>query len=162
MLLTAAEALARQNKVSEAMQYLNKLRRARIRQGAELVDLSADSQDEAISLILEERHREMPFVMRWFDIRRLAFNETTADDVTVERTFYATSNNVIDYSMVYKYTLPVKSKRYAIPLTNLEITRSGNQLVQNNYTAGDILKEKVEINKDEDDERNEEDWNYDE
>lgn len=162
MLLTAAEALARQNKVSEAMQYLNKLRRARIRQGAELVDLSADSQDEAISLILEERHREMPFVMRWFDIRRLAFNETTADDVTVERTFYAASNNVVDYSMVYKYTLPVKSKRYAIPLTNLEITRSGNQLVQNNYTDGDILKEKVEINKDEDDERNEEDWNYDE
>jgi len=31
------------------------------------------------------------------------------------------------------YTLPLKSPRYALPLNELEIKRSGNQLVQNEY-----------------------------
>ena len=72
MLLTAAEALARQNQVSEAMGFVSQLapRKARMRAGEQGIELEAGSQEEAIRLILDERHREMPFVMRWFDIRR--------------------------------------------------------------------------------------------
>lgn len=138
MLLTAAEALARLNQVSEAIGLVNQLRQARMRQGSDGIELEAATQQEAITLILEERHREMPFVMRWFDIRRLAYNETAYDDVTVEHVFYKVNDNVPDEETIVRYTLPVKSHRYAIPITKMEMTRSGNQIVQNNYTADDV------------------------
>jgi hypothetical protein len=115
-----------------------------MRAGGDGIKLEAASQQEAIQLILDERHREMPFVMRWFDIRRLAYNETTADDVTVEHVFYKVIDNVPDGETFIRYTLPVKSHRYAIPITNMEITRSGNQIVQNTYLDGDVRTEVVD------------------
>ncbi len=144
MLLTAAEASVRLGKVAEGMKYLNQLRRARMRAGSEGVELQTATQQEAIMAVLDERHREMPFVMRWFDIRRLAFNETAADDVTVSHVFYGVTNNVPDGNTILRYTLPVKSHRYAIPIVNLEITRSGNQIEQNRYTDSDVLTETVD------------------
>lgn len=143
MILTAAEAMARQNKVSEAMEMVNRLRRARIRSNADDVLLTASSQQDAVEKILDERHREMPFVSRWQDIRRLAYNEVTYDDITVTRVFYGVVNSTVDYYNVYSYVLPVKSARYAQPITNLEIRRSGNQIVQNEYTDNDVLKESI-------------------
>ena len=132
MLLTRAEALARQGQWQEGMGVLNELRAKRIRTGG-YVTLTATSQEEAIRLILEERHREMPFMMHWQDIRRLAYNETSDDDIALSRIFYKVENNTIDYSVTQEYTLPVKSKRYAQPIANIEIARSGNQLLQNDY-----------------------------
>lgn len=143
MLLTEAEALARQGEWQSAMTYVNKLREARMLKGAADINLTATSQQEAVTQILDERHREMPFVMRWFDIRRLAYNETTYDDVTVKRTFYAVANNVANTSVKYIYTLPVKSKRYAQPIVNSEITRSNGQIVQNDYDDTDVQKTAV-------------------
>ena len=132
MLLTRAEALARQGQWKEGMNALNELRAKRIRTGGHIT-LTAASQEEAIRLILEERHREMPFMMRWQDIRRLAYNETPNDDIALDRIFYKVENNTIDYSVTQEYTLPVKSKCYAQPIADIEIARSGNQLVQNDY-----------------------------
>jgi len=143
MLLTAAEALARLNQVNEAMQLVNQLRHARMRNDSEGINLTASNRDEAIQQILDERHREMPFLMRWFDIRRLAYNETTADDVTVEHVFYKVVDNAPDGQTFLRYTLPVKSRRYAIPITNLEISRSGNQIEQNSYTDHDVRTEEI-------------------
>ena len=145
MILTEAEALARQNHVSEAMDCVNQLRKARMRQGTDGWQLTASGQQEAIEQILEERHREMPFIMRWFDIRRLAFNETTADDVVVERSFFSVEQNIVDTSKGYLYTLPVKSKRYAAPLPNKDIARSGNQIIQNEYTDQDVQKKEIDV-----------------
>lgn len=144
MLLTAAEALARRNQVGEAIALVNQLRQARMRQGTDGIELEAATQQEAIELILEERHREMPFVMRWFDIRRLAYNETAADDVTVEHIFYQVNDNIPDGETIVRYTLPVKSHRYAMPITKLEMSRSGNQIAQNSYADGDVRQEVVD------------------
>jgi hypothetical protein len=69
---------------------------------------------------------------------------TTADDVTVEHVFYKVIDNVPDGETFIRYTLPVKSHRYAIPITNMEITRSGNQIVQNTYLDGDVRTEVVD------------------
>ena len=132
VLLTRAEALARQGQWEEGMNVLNELRAKRIRTGGHIT-LTATSQEEAIRLILEERHREMPFMMRWQDIRRLAYNETPNDDIALNRIFYKVENNTIDYGVTQEYTLPVKSKRYAQPIADIEIARSGSQLVQNDY-----------------------------
>ena len=140
MLLTEAEALARNGKYKEAMTYINLLRAKRIKSSSDNIDLDADNQQDAIKKILEERHREMPFVMRWFDIRRLAYNETTYDDVTVSRIFYDEKNNIANTDIKYEYTLPVKSKRYAQPIVKSEITRSKGQITQNEYDEKSVIK----------------------
>lgn len=145
MLLTEAEALARTGKWQEAMNYVNQLRQARFDKNAEDITLEADNQQDAIEKILEERHREMPFIMRWFDIRRLAYNETDYDDVTVERDFYEVSDNSVNDGVFAHYVLPVKSKRYAQPIVYTEITRSNNQIVQNEYDDSSVIVTKQEI-----------------
>lgn len=139
MLLTEAEALARTGKWQEAMNYVNQLRQARFDKNADDIILSADNQQDAIEKILEERHREMPFIMRWFDIRRLAYNETDYDDVTVERDFYEVSDNAVNDAVLAHYVLPVKSKRYAQPIVYTEITRSNHQIVQNEYDENSVI-----------------------
>ena len=131
MLLTLAEAKARQGDWLEGMEMMNLLREKRYIADSDYV-LKAISEEDAILQILEERHREMPFMMRWFDVRRLAYNEMTADDLELRRTFYGVANSQVDYIETY-YTLPVKSKRYAQPLSNTEISRSRDQLLQNRY-----------------------------
>ncbi|MGI6232695.1 MAG: RagB/SusD family nutrient uptake outer membrane protein [Prevotella sp.] len=139
MLLTAAEAKARQGDISGAMETVNKLRAARMRSGSDSVSLEASTQQEAIEAILDERHREMPFVMRWWDIRRLAFNESTFDDVTVNHTFYGVESNIVDDSQIYTYMLPVQSSRYAQPIVNTELKHSNNQIVQNVYDDNAVV-----------------------
>ena len=61
----------------------------------------------------------------------------------MEHVFHQVIDNVPDNSTFIRYTLPVKSHRYAIPITKLEITRSGNQIVQNEYTDGDVRTEVI-------------------
>lgn len=140
MILTLAEAEARQGKVSEAMAAVNQLRVKRMKAGADDVALTADSEEEAIQQILDERHREMPFFMRWQDIRRLNFNDVSYDDVTVSHTFYGVNNNSIDESKVFTYSFPPQSRRLAQPIPTLEIQRSKGQIVQNDYPDGSVLK----------------------
>lgn len=132
MLLTLAEAEAREGNYEQSMNTVNKLREKRMVTGSNY-QLTATSKEEAIKQILDERHREMPFMMRWMDIRRLAYNEDSNDDVTITRTFYKVRNRVVDTSSTETYTLPIKSKRYAQPLLNVEISRSNGQLKQNEY-----------------------------
>lgn len=152
MLLTKAEALARSGNWQEAMNYVNQLRQARIDKNADNIELTAEDQQDAVEKILEERHREMPFIMRWFDIRRLAYNEVTYDDVTLERDFYGVSDNAVDYSELDHYVLPVKSKRYAQPIVYTEITRSNHQIVQNEYDDNSVIVTKQETDSGYDDE----------
>lgn len=132
MLLTLAEAEARQGDYQKAMTTINILREKRMSTGSDY-SLSASSKEEAIQKILDERHREMPFMTRWMDIRRLAYNDDSTDDVTLTRSFYKIKNRVVDTNDVETYTLPVKSRRYAQPLLNVEISRSKGQLKQNEY-----------------------------
>lgn len=144
MILTKAEAEARQGNVATAMTTVNTLRQARMKADADDVTLTADNQEEAVMAILDERHREMPFYMRWQDIRRLNFNDVAYDDVTVSHTFYGVSNNAIDDSGVFTYTLPVQSYRFAQPIPTIEIQRSKGQIVQNEYPDGSVVMTAVE------------------
>lgn len=140
MILTKAEAEARQGKVAEAMETVNLLRVKRMKADGDDILLTADNAEEAVMQILDERHREMPFYMRWQDIRRLNYNDATFDDVVVEHTFYGVGGNAIDDSAVYTYTLPAQSRRLAQPIPTLEIQRSNGQIVQNEYPDGSVLK----------------------
>lgn len=133
VLLTKAEAQARSNDPSGAMTTLNILRAKRMKPGV-WVNLVATGKDDAIKKVLEERRREMPFVQRWFDIRRYNNNDDPNDDVTLTRTFYPyNASNVLFNEPVKTYTLPKNSRRFAVPIPATEIISSNNVIKQNTY-----------------------------
>ncbi|MBV4358839.1 RagB/SusD family nutrient uptake outer membrane protein [Pinibacter aurantiacus] len=130
MLLNKAEVLARTGNVQEAMNAVNALRSKRF-----AVDslLSANDKSDALKKVLQERRREMPFAMRWYDIRRFSVNEDPSDDVTVQHSFFKMNNGLVDQTATQSYQLTPGSKRYAVPINQLEITNSQNQIIQNQY-----------------------------
>ncbi len=132
VILNKAEAQARQGAYAESMETLDLLREKRMRAGEDY-HLSASGKDEAILKVLEERRRELPFVMRWFDIRRFAYNETGIDDVALEMDFFTVKNQQVNLENVQHYSLPVKSRRYAVPINQEEINNSRGEIEQNQY-----------------------------
>jgi len=130
VLLNKAEALARKGDMAGALDAANILRAKRLKTYAAL---TADSPTDALSQILQERRRELPFSFRWGDIRRFSVNETPNDDVSVTHTFYKMGPGSVDLNTIQTYTLPVKSLRYAVPISGVEITAGQGQIEQNNY-----------------------------
>ena len=137
MLLIKAECQARTGNFGDAMTTVNQLRAARMDDTtpADRINLSASSQQDAITKILQERRREMPFTMRWFDIRRLNSNDDPNDDVgDLTRTFYPyTSASIQGNETAKTYTLEKNSRRYAQPILNSEIQSSQGAIQQNTY-----------------------------
>lgn len=136
MLLTKAECQARQGDFAEAMNTVNILRAKRMSNAAAptVVNLSASSKEEAIRKILEERRREMPFTMRWYDVRRFNNNDDPNDDVVMTREFYPYTSSAIQGSEAVKtYTLEKNSRRFAAPIHNTEIESSLGVIQQNKY-----------------------------
>jgi hypothetical protein len=130
VLLNKAEALARKGEPGSAMQPLNVLRAQRL---ITPDILTASDKEDAIKKVLDERRREMPFAMRWFDIRRFSVNDYPGDDVTVQHTFFKVGVGVVDLDVIENYVLPVGSKRYAVPINGVEMDASHGQIQQNLY-----------------------------
>jgi len=136
MILTKAEAQVRQGAWTEGIQTVNQLRVARMDMTADanVINLSASSQEEALTKVLEERRRELPFSRRWFDIRRYNNNDTPADDVVITRTFYPfNANTILGLETPQTYTLDKNSRRYAYPIPTTDIIASDGVLEQNTY-----------------------------
>lgn len=137
MLLIKAESQVRLGNINEGIATLNILRESRMDVSApsNIKYLSANSKDDAIAIIIEERQREMPFTQRWFDIRRLNNNDDQNDDVgDLTRTFYKySSSSIIKDGGPITYTLPKNSRRYAAPIHNSEIISSNGVIQQNKY-----------------------------
>ncbi|MDR0544928.1 MAG: RagB/SusD family nutrient uptake outer membrane protein [Odoribacteraceae bacterium] len=136
MLLTKAECLARSGDVTGAMSAVNTLRAKRMDNSlpASAINLSASTREEAVTKILEERRREMPFTRRWFDIRRLNANADAFDDVALSRYFYPyTSAAVQANEQPITYALPKGSRRFAAPIPNTELISSDGRIEQNKY-----------------------------
>jgi len=136
MLLIKAECEARLGNTSAAMTAVNKLRAARMDNTApqNVINLTASSTEDAVKKILEERRREMPFVRRFQDIRRLNSNDVAYDDVgTLTKSFYSFSMTTIDKTQKKTYTLEQNSDRYACPLPETEFEVSDFVIDQNLY-----------------------------
>lgn len=132
MNLIIAEVLARGGDASGAMARVNALRRNRI-ESSVYTDLTAASADIALKKVLQERRREMPFGIRWYDIKRLNANDPS-NQVTIKRNFYKyTSTAVLPNDGIVTYTLEPNSRHYAIPLHNDEIAKSNGVIQQNTY-----------------------------
>jgi len=130
VILNKAEVLARNGDAAGAMAVLNILREKRF---ATPAPLTSAEKDDAIKKVLDERRREMPFAMRWFDIRRFSANDYALDDVTVQHTFFKVGVGSVDTTATENYSLPVGSKRYAVPINGVEMDASQGQIKQNPY-----------------------------
>ncbi|MCZ4222551.1 RagB/SusD family nutrient uptake outer membrane protein [Pedobacter rhodius] len=133
MYLIKAECLARTNDVPGAMAAVNVLHRARTVTGSP--DLIATTQAAAITSILEERRREMPFRQRWSDVKRLNNNDYAGDNVApFTRLFYQYNSSSTIKPLVFQtFTLPVNSRRFAVPIPQNDINNSNGQITQNTY-----------------------------
>lgn len=135
-LITKAEAQARQNKVDAAITTANILREKRMLSTlpANIINLSASTQAEAITKILQERRRELPLATRWFDLRRLNHNADASDNITVNRPFFAYNGaGIIPGSAIQTYTLEPGSRKYAMMIPQTDIVASQQVIVQNRY-----------------------------
>lgn len=136
MLLVKAECQARLGQWSEGITTANILRANRMDNTADasVINLSANSQDEAIAEILKERRREMPFTQRFIDVRRFNNNDYAADDVEMTRNFYPVGEHVIEVSKgVQTLSLDKKSRKFARPLPQSDIDVTQGVLKQNTY-----------------------------
>lgn len=134
MLLTKAECQIRTGKWQEGLVTANLLRVKRMSSDCPTINLTATSQAEALKVVLEERRRELPFTMRWSDIRRFNNNENPEDDVVIKKQFYPfTSSVVLINEPLKEYVLEPKSRKYACPLPQTDIDASNGQLIQNKY-----------------------------
>lgn len=103
--LTKAECLARSGKVTEAIQTLSELLLKRYKTGT-FTRINTTDQQEALSLILQERRKELLFRgIRWTDLRRLNLDATTAT------TIYRKLDGII-------YTLEPNSPNYILPIAD--------------------------------------------
>jgi hypothetical protein len=108
--LNNAEALARLNKVAEALIALNTLLVKRFEPGTYIPYTAANSTD-ALKIVLAERRKEMftnQGIMRWVDLRRLNLDPQFA--VTLKHIIKGTT-----------YTLPPNDPRYVYPIPDNEI-----------------------------------------
>lgn len=135
MILIKAECQIRQGNWAAGIQTVNVLREVRMDANApsDIKYLSATSQADALEKVLEERRREMPFISRWYDVRRYNNNDNPADNVIMTRHFYPISGAILGEEPPVQYKLEIGSRRFAYPLPITDIISSEGVLEQNNY-----------------------------
>lgn len=106
MMLIKAEAEARSGNYSAAVNLLNTLRKKRFKP-QDYTDLSASSASEALTLVINERRRELfGRGFRWFDMRRLNHDEAFAKAYT--RTFKGQTYTLDAHSNRFTYSIAEK------------------------------------------------------
>lgn len=135
MILTKAECQIRQGNWTDGMITVNQLRAVRMDNSApaDMINLDASNQDEALMAVIDERFREMPFTMRYFDVRRYNNNDVANDDVVLKKNFYPIGERIDNTSAPIDYTMETKSRKYARPLPTKDILSSNGTLEQNTY-----------------------------
>lgn len=136
MILIKAECQIRQGNWQDGLTTTNTLRDARMDQStpANIKYLSATSKEDALKVVLQERRRELPFILRWYDVRRFNNNNDPSDDVVMTRTFYPyNANTILGGEQPMTYTLEKNSRRFACPIPITDIVSSGGAIKQNTY-----------------------------
>ncbi len=133
MILIKAEALARTGSWQDAMNVVEQLRVKRIDSDM-YTELVANTQEEAVKLIIRERRIERPFVFTWYDYRRYNNNEVSYDDVNLSREFYPyNSSAVLSGEPLVTYELRKGDRKWARPIPNTEVESSLGVIKQNTY-----------------------------
>ncbi len=102
--LIRAECRARLNNITGAMSDLNTLLSTRWKTGT-YVDFVANTEDEALAIILTERRKELiQRGLRWTDLRRLNLDPRFA--VTIERVVQGTTHKLLPNDLRYTFLIP--------------------------------------------------------
>ncbi|MFT3827442.1 MAG: RagB/SusD family nutrient uptake outer membrane protein [Chitinophagaceae bacterium] len=111
--LIKAECMARKADITGSMAVLNQLLITRWKTGT-FVPLSASTAEEALTIILRERRKELPFRnnLRWSDLRRL----------NLEKAYQTTLKRITNGQV---YELPPTDLRYTFLIPDDVITSSG-------------------------------------
>ncbi|MHC1779652.1 MAG: RagB/SusD family nutrient uptake outer membrane protein [Bacteroidales bacterium] len=136
MYLIRAECRARKNDTQGAVSDLNSVRTYRYKSGTYVNLTTANFPDKKslVQFIIDERHREFPFTLRWYDIKRINSDpQNIVDKITITREFFNFDGVITDVNTPKTYTLAPGDKRYAWPLPKIDIELSKGQLVQNPY-----------------------------
>jgi hypothetical protein len=113
--LNRAECYARKGETQLALDDLNHLLKNRWNPNKTYTPIEAQSADDALNIILQERRKELLFRgVRWTDLRRL--NQEPRFQLTLTRSILG-----VDYS------LPPNDLRYAMPIPSSEIELSNLQ-----------------------------------
>lgn len=122
--LMLAECYARENKLAEAMEVVNKLRVKRILSGTINLPVPA-TRKETMDIVINERRKELLFGFhRFFDLKRL--NNEPEYAKTVVRTFPLVNKTVPQKT----YTLQPNSRLYILPFP-MNILRKNPSLTLN-------------------------------
>lgn len=133
MYLIIAETKARKGDISGAMADIEKVRINRFA-AADYTPLALPTDKKAaIQTVIDERRREMPFTIRWYDIRRINVDAET-DNITIRRKFYPLNGSQVDMNAApIDYVIEPDSRLFARPLNDAVINLSKGQTSQNNY-----------------------------
>jgi len=136
MYLIRAECRARGNDAQGAVADLNTVRSKRFKSGTYVNLTTANFPDKKslVQFIIDERHREFPFTLRWYDIKRINSDPANiVDKITITREFFDSDGVATDVNKTKTYTLAPGDKRFAWPIPKIDIELSKGQLVQNPY-----------------------------
>ena len=138
--LIKAECQVRNNSdISGAQQTVNNFRAHRIDEAApeDYKNLSFSGKDDAIRKILEEKRRELPFIERWYDVKRIAGYGEFGNVSTVVRDWYAYDlTGVSDTEKQFTFDPEADYKKLAFPIPTKEIetlATYGVEMKQNEY-----------------------------
>jgi SusD family. len=136
MYLIRAECKARKNDISGAISDLNELRRKRYVNGTYTNLLASDFSGvkNLVQFVVDERRREFPFTLRWYDIKRINSDPANLlDKITVTRDFYEYDGVDVNVNQAKVYSLEPGDKRFAWPIPRIDIQLSRGTIEQNPY-----------------------------
>ena len=114
MHLIKAEAFARKGDVNSAIAEMRIIRVNRFE--AEDINI-ANNIGGTVADVKEERRRELPFVIRWYDLKR--YNQYNNEEIIITKKSFDDLNNV--ESPITTYTLSPQSSVYALPIPLQEV-----------------------------------------
>ncbi len=136
MYIVRAECKARRGDIPGAVADLNAVRSHRYIGGTYTDLLASDftTNKAAVQFTIDERRREFPFTLRWYDIKRINSDPANlVDKITITREFFQSDGLSADPSVNKTYTLAPGDKRFAWPIPSIDIQLSNGQLIQNPY-----------------------------
>lgn len=133
MYLIRAEVKARKGDIAGAMADIENLRKYRFAADDYAPMMIPAGKKAAIQTVIDERRREMPFTIRWYDIRRLNVDPET-DNITIKRKFYPIEGTQVNTDAApIDYVIEPGSRLYARPLNEAVINLSQGVTTQNEY-----------------------------
>ncbi len=133
MYLIRAECYARSGDAANTQSNVEALRLKRTKADSYLPLTYPSDQKALIQLVMDERNREFPFTLRWYDLHRIN-RDPLLDHVDITREFYSMDGTIPDTDgALVTYELKAGSRKYAFPITENEIISSGGELEQNQY-----------------------------